>query len=107
MGVVRPKRIPEGLEELCRENEALLIFDEVITDSGWLMEGAEEIWRETGSHLSGEIIGGGMPVGAYGGRARSWEDRPLGPVYSRDPIGKPLAMTAGWQPLRAAGKRGL
>ena len=99
MGIVPPREgFLKGLEELCRLNGALLIFDEVITGFRLLFGGVQKIYGVTPDLTClGKIIGGGMPVGAYGGRREIMEKvAPLGPVYQAGTLsGNPLAMTCG------------
>lgn len=99
MGVVLPKDgFLSGLKEICENEGALLIFDEVITGFRLAPGGAQEYYGVT-PHLTtlGKIIGGGLPVGAYGGRRDIMEMvSPLGPVYQAGTLsGNPLAMAAG------------
>lgn len=88
----------ELLQSLCREHGAVFIYDEVMTGFRLAMGGAQSIY---GLHpdLScfGKIIGGGLPVGAFGGRADIMDHlAPLGPVYQAGTLsGNPLAMAAG------------
>jgi len=99
MGVVLPKEgFLKGLAELCRKNNALLVFDEVITGFRLTYGGVQKIYGVTPDLTClGKIIGGGMPVGAYGGRREIMEKiAPLGPVYQAGTLsGNPLAMTCG------------
>jgi glutamate-1-semialdehyde 2,1-aminomutase len=105
MGVVPP--LPgflEGLRRLTREFGAVLIFDEVITGFRVAYGGAQSIYRvKPDLTCLGKIIGGGLPVGAYGGRGDIMEMvAPLGPVYQAGTLsGNPLAMTAGIEVLKA------
>ena len=103
MGVVLPKEgFLEGLRKLCDENGALLIFDEVITGFRLSSGGAQKYYGINPDLTTmGKIIGGGMPVGAYGGRSDVMEMiSPLGPVYQAGTLsGNPLAMTAGLKTL--------
>ena len=99
MGVVPPADgFLRGLREICDAHGALLIFDEVISGFRAAAGGAQ---RSTGVQPDltclGKIIGGGLPVGAYGGRADLMElVSPAGPVYQAGTLsGNPLAMTAG------------
>jgi glutamate-1-semialdehyde 2,1-aminomutase len=99
MGVVPP--VPgflKHLRELTERNGALLIFDEVITGFRICYGGAQTTFGITPDLTAlGKIIGGGLPVAAYGGR-RDLMDRvaPLGPVYQAGTLsGNPLAMSAG------------
>ena len=99
MGVVLPEDgFLEGLRKLCDENEALLIFDEVITGFRLALDGAQGYYGiKPDLTTFGKIIGGGMPVGAYGGRKEIMEQvAPLGPVYQAGTLsGNPVAMAAG------------
>ena len=99
MGVIPPAGgFLRGLRELCTAHGALLIFDEVISGFRAAAGGAQ---ATTGIRPDltclGKIIGGGLPVGAYGGRADLMElVSPSGPVYQAGTLsGNPLAMTAG------------
>jgi glutamate-1-semialdehyde 2,1-aminomutase len=99
MGVVLPERgFLEGLREITRENGILLIFDEVITGFRVSPGGAQELYNIMPDLTClGKIIGGGFPVGAYGGR-RDVMSRvaPIGDVYQAGTLsGNPLAMAAG------------
>jgi glutamate-1-semialdehyde 2,1-aminomutase len=93
----------EFLRELTRINGALLIFDEVMTGFRLAFGGAQELFSIT-PDLScfGKIIGGGLPVGAFGGRAEIMDClAPLGPVYQAGTLsGNPLAMAAGITALK-------
>lgn len=99
MGVVLPKEgFLQGLRELCDKNDALLIFDEVITGFRLAAGGASEYFGVKPDLLTfGKIIGGGMPVGAYGGRRDVMQVvAPLGSVYQAGTLsGNPVAMCAG------------
>ena len=99
MGVVLPEDgFLEGLRKLCDENEALLIFDEVITGFRLALDGAQGYYGiKPDLTTFGKIIAGGMPVGAYGGRKDIMEKiAPLGPVYQAGTLsGNPVAMAAG------------
>ncbi len=104
MGVVLPKDgFLEGLRKICTENGALLIFDEVITGFRLALDGAQGYYGITPDLTTfGKIIGGGMPVGAYGGRKEIMEKvAPLGPVYQAGTLsGNPVAMAAGLAQLK-------
>jgi len=93
----------EFLREITREHGALLIFDEVMTGFRLAFGGAQELFSIT-PDLScfGKIIGGGLPVGAFGGRAEIMDClAPLGPVYQAGTLsGNPLAMAAGITALK-------
>ena len=99
MGVsARPGFPPRGLRELTSAHGVLLIFDEVITGFRVAYGGAQERYGITPDITClGKIIGGGMPVGAYGGRSGVMEMvSPLGPMYQAGTLsGNPVAMAAG------------
>jgi glutamate-1-semialdehyde 2,1-aminomutase len=104
MGVIPPEPgFLEHLRSLTRQHGALLIFDEVITGFRVALGGAQERFRITPDLTClGKIVGGGLPVGAYGGRREIMEMvSPLGPVYQAGTLsGNPLAMAAGLATLR-------
>ncbi|MDY5664735.1 MAG: glutamate-1-semialdehyde 2,1-aminomutase [Blautia sp.] len=104
MGVVPPKNgFLEGLRLLCDENDALLIFDEVITGFRLAFGGAAEYFGVKPDLVTyGKIIGAGMPVGAYGGRLDIMEMvAPVGKVYQAGTLsGNPIAMAAGLTQLK-------
>lgn len=104
MGVVPPQPgFLQGLRKLCDESGALLIFDEVITGFRLAPGGAQEYYGVRADLVTyGKIIGGGMPVGAYGGSRKLMElVAPLGPVYQAGTLsGNPVAMAAGLAQLR-------
>ena len=104
MGVVPPQPgFLQGLRKLCDENGSLLIFDEVITGFRLAPGGAQEYFGVRADLVTyGKIIGGGMPVGAYGGSRKLMEQvAPLGPVYQAGTLsGNPVAMAAGLAQLR-------
>ena len=99
MGVVPPRDgFLQGLRDLCSRHGALLIFDEVISGFRAAAGGAQQVFGiKPDLTCLGKIIGGGLPVGAYGGRAALMElVAPAGPVYQAGTLsGNPLAMTAG------------
>ena len=98
----------EGLREITRAHGALLIFDEVITGFRIAYGGAQERYGvQADLTCLGKIIGGGLPVGAYGGpRAIMSEVSPLGGVYQAGTLsGNPLAVAAGLAALRALADR--
>ena len=103
MGVIPPKEgFLEGLRKLCDENKALLIFDEVITGFRIALGGAQEYFGVSADIVTfGKIIGGGMPVGAYGGKREIMERiSPVGNVYQAGTLsGNPIAMAAGYKQL--------
>jgi glutamate-1-semialdehyde 2,1-aminomutase len=91
------------LREECTSNDALLIFDEVITGFRVARGGAQEIYGlKPDLTVLGKIIGGGLPVGAFGGRAEIMDQlSPDGPVYQAGTLsGNPIAMAAGLAQLR-------
>ena len=104
MGVVPPQDgFLQGLRALCDEFGSLLIFDEVITGFRLAPGGAQEYFGVRADLVTyGKIIGGGMPVGAYGGSRKLMElVAPLGPVYQAGTLsGNPVAMAAGLAQLR-------
>ena len=104
MGVVGPAPgFLQGLRELCNQHGTLLIFDEVITGFRLAPGGAQEYFGVKADLVTyGKIIGGGMPVGAYGGsRALMEHVAPCGPVYQAGTLsGNPVAMAAGLAQLR-------
>jgi glutamate-1-semialdehyde 2,1-aminomutase len=99
MGVVLPKPgFLEGLREIATRDGALLLFDEVITGFRLAKGGAQELFGiRPDLTCLGKILGGGLPVGAYGGRADLMgQIAPDGPVYQAGTLsGNPLAMAAG------------
>lgn len=99
MGIVLPQEgFLQGLRKLCDENQALLIFDEVITGFRLGIDGASGYYQVTPDLITyGKIIGGGMPVGAYGGRKDVMSVvAPIGNVYQAGTLsGNPVAMMAG------------
>lgn len=99
MGLVPPADgFLRALRELCTADRTLLIFDEVISGFRAAAGGAQEVFRVMPDLTClGKIIGGGLPVGAYGGRANLMAFvSPEGPVYQAGTLsGNPLAMTAG------------
>jgi len=99
VGLIPPERgFLEGLRSLTRDRGALLILDEVMTGFRIARGGATERFGVRGDLVTlGKIIGGGLPVGAYGGPAAIMDQlAPLGPVYQAGTLsGNPLAMAAG------------
>jgi glutamate-1-semialdehyde 2,1-aminomutase len=109
MGVVLPEpRFLQGLRDICTRYRILLIFDEVITGFRVGTGGAQG-WSKVVPDLTclGKIIGGGLPVGAYGGRQDLLRlVAPAGPVYQAGTLsGNPLAMTAGLWSLKRLSSR--
>lgn len=99
----------EGLREITRDRGALLVFDEVMTGFRIAYGGAQERFGITPDLTTlGKIIGGGLPVGAYGGRKDIMSMiAPAGPVYQAGTLsGNPLAMTAGIKTLELLQKPG-
>ncbi len=104
MGVVLPEEgFLQGLRQLCTKHRALLIFDEVITGFRLSLSGAQGYYKILPDLATfGKIIGGGMPVGCYGGRREIMEMvAPVGPVYQAGTLsGNPVAMAAGMAQLK-------
>jgi len=105
MGVVPPKPgYLEGIRDITGRSGIVLIFDEVITGFRVAKGGAQERYRVTPDLTTlGKILGGGLPIGAYGGREEIMDRiAPEGPVYQAGTLaGNPLAMRAGAAMLRA------
>jgi len=100
----------EGLREITKENDALLVFDEVMTGFRISYGGAQARFNVTPDLTTlGKVIGGGLPVGAYGGRRDIMEMvAPAGPVYQAGTLsGNPLAMTAGIKTLELLQRPGV
>ena len=88
----------QGLRELCTQHGVLLIFDEVMTGFRVALGGAQQLYDITPDLTTfGKIIGGGMPVGAYGGKREIMQQvAPSGPIYQAGTLsGNPIAMAAG------------
>jgi len=99
----------QGLRDICDEYGALLIFDEVMTGFRVALGGAQAIYGVRPDITTlGKVIGGGMPVGAFGGRADVMEQiAPTGPVYQAGTLsGNPVAMTAGLATLERVAEEG-
>ncbi len=111
MGLIPPEPgYLDGLRELTQTHGALLIFDEVMTGFRVAWGGAQTLFGlEPDLTCLGKVIGGGLPVGAVGGRADLMEKlAPLGPVYQAGTLsGNPLAMTAGLTTLRLLSRPGV
>src|SRR5207247_3745947 len=111
MGVVAPVRgFLAGLRRLAREHGTLLIFDEVITGFRLSYGGAQKQYGVRADLTClGKIIGGGLPVGAYGGSKEIMNRiAPDGPVYQAGTLsGNPLAVAAGIASLKAVKKPGV
>ena len=105
MGIVAPSPgFLEGLRSITRDHNALLIFDEVITGFRVAYGGAQALYGVTPDITClGKIIGGGLPVGAYGGRQEIMDMvSPQGPMYQAGTLsGNPLAVSAGIAALEA------
>jgi glutamate-1-semialdehyde 2,1-aminomutase len=111
MGLVVPREgFLEGLRRLTEAEGALLVFDEVMTGFRVHPGGAQGMYGIAPDLTAlGKVIGGGLPVGAYGGRREIMElVAPAGPVYQAGTLsGNPLAMTAGIETLRALREPGV
>jgi glutamate-1-semialdehyde 2,1-aminomutase len=111
MGVVPPAAgFLQGLREITEENGALLIFDEVMTGFRVALGGAQEHYGVMPDLTTlGKVIGGGLPVGAYGGRGEIMKlVAPSGSMYQAGTLsGNPLAMTAGIETLKILRQPGL
>ena len=97
------KKFLEVLRKLCSENETILIFDEVMTGFRVALGGAQSIFNiDPDLTILGKIIGGGMPVGAFGGKENIMSHiSPDGPIYQAGTLsGNPIAMTAGLATLK-------
>ena len=111
MGVVPPEPgFLEGLRDLTARHGSLLLFDEVITGFRVGYSGAQGLYGiEPDVTCLGKVIGGGLPVGAYGGRREIMETvSPLGPMYQAGTLsGNPVAMAAGAKTLELLGRPGV
>jgi glutamate-1-semialdehyde 2,1-aminomutase len=111
MGLVLPEEgFLQGLRDLTAAHGALLVFDEVMTGFRVHPGGAQALYGVTPDLSTlGKVIGGGLPVGAYGGRRDAMElVAPAGPVYQAGTLsGNPLAMTAGIATLRILAEPGV
>ncbi len=111
MGVVLPQPgFLAGLREITARHQALLIFDEVITGFRVARGGAQELYDQLPDLTClGKIIGGGLPVGAYGGRQEIMSRiAPEGPIYQAGTLsGNPLAAAAGLATLEVLGEEGV
>ncbi len=93
----------EGLREICQQHGSVLIFDEVMTGFRVALGGAQAYYKVTPDLTTlGKVIGGGMPVGAVGGKKEIMQQlAPLGPVYQAGTLsGNPIAMAAGLATLK-------
>ena len=111
MGCILPQEgFLEGLRAMADEHGALLIFDEVMTGFRVAYGGAQELYGVRPDLTTlGKIVGGGLPVGAYGGRRDIMETvAPSGPMYQAGTLsGNPLAMGAGIETLTALKEPGV
>ena len=111
MGLVPPaKGFLQGLRKISREHGTLLIFDEVITGFRFVYGGVQQIYGvKPDLTCLGKIIGGGLPVGAYGGNNEIMRGiAPEGPVYQAGTLsGNPLAVSAGIATLKVLKKPGI
>ena len=109
MGLVKSKRnFLVELRNICDENKTLLIFDEVMSGFRLAAGGAQELYNVIPDITTlGKIIGGGLPVGAYGGKSEIMDYlAPNGPVYQAGTLsGNPLAMSAGLSVLNRLNKK--
>ena len=104
MGCIPPKKgFLKGLRSLCNEHDIVLIFDEVMTGFRLSKGGASEYYGVTPDMVTlGKIIGGGLPVGAFGGKKEIMDMvAPVGPVYQAGTLsGNPIAMGCGYTLLK-------
>jgi len=111
MGVVTPEEgFLQGLRRLTADNDIILVFDEVITGFRIARGGAQELYGVSPDMTTlGKIVGGGFPVGAYGGRREIMQSvSPLGPAVQAGTLaGNPVAMAAGIATLEALGEPGV
>ena len=110
MNLIAPRpAFLQGLRELCDRHGAVLIFDEVMTGFRVALGGAQALYRIRPDLTTlGKVIGGGMPVGAFGGRGDIMERiAPLGPAYQAGTLsGNPVAVAAGLATLKLVQVRG-
>jgi glutamate-1-semialdehyde 2,1-aminomutase len=111
MGCVPPAPgFLEGLRQVCDQYGIVLIFDEVMTGFRVAYGGAQQLYAiKPDLTCLGKVIGGGLPVGAFGGKRELMEKiAPLGPIYQAGTLsGNPLAMTAGIETLKLLAKPGV
>lgn len=109
VGCIPPKNnFLKDLRELCTQNDSLLILDEVMTGFRVARGGANELYNIDADILTfGKVIGGGFPIGAYGGKKEFMEYvAPAGPVYQAGTLsGNPVAVTAGIETLKQLDQR--
>ena len=111
MGFVMPEKgFLHGLQELCHQHGALFILDEVMTGFRVAPGGAQTAWNlDPDLTTLGKVIGGGLPVGAYGGKSKIMKYvAPVGPMYQAGTLsGNPLAMAAGLTTLNLLFEKGV
>jgi len=111
MGCVPPEPgFLQGLREICDRYGIVLIFDEVMTGFRVAYGGAQQLYKiKPDMTCLGKVIGGGLPVGAYGGKLEIMQKiAPIGPIYQAGTLsGNPLAMTAGIETLKALSRPGV
>jgi glutamate-1-semialdehyde 2,1-aminomutase len=111
MGCVPPEPgFLAGLRQVCDQYGIILIFDEVMTGFRVAYGGAQQLYNiKPDLTCLGKVIGGGLPVGAFGGRRNIMEKvAPIGPIYQAGTLsGNPLAMTAGIETLKLLAKPGV
>jgi glutamate-1-semialdehyde 2,1-aminomutase len=111
MGCVPPEPgFLQGLREVCDKYGIVLIFDEVMTGFRVAYGGAQQLYKiKPDMTCLGKVIGGGLPVGAFGGKREIMEKlAPVGPIYQAGTLsGNPLAMTAGIETLKLLSKPGV
>jgi len=111
MGCVPPEPgFLQGLREICDKYGIVLIFDEVMTGFRVAYGGAQQLYKiKPDLTCLGKVIGGGLPVGAYGGKLEIMQKiAPIGPIYQAGTLsGNPLAMTAGIETLKLLSKPGI
>jgi len=111
MGCVPPEPgFLEGLRQVCDQYGIVLILDEVMTGFRVAYGGAQQLYKiKPDLTCLGKVIGGGLPVGAFGGKLEIMQKiAPIGPIYQAGTLsGNPLAMTAGIETLKELGKPGV
>ena len=111
MGCVPPEPgFLQGLRQICDQYGIVLIFDEVMTGFRVAYGGAQQLYKiKPDLTCLGKVIGGGLPVGAFGGKREIMEKlAPVGPIYQAGTLsGNPLAMTAGIETLKLLSKPGV